>query len=40
MVDTMTLKVDVDFETVLKWILNSVEKAIRVIAKEMSVKGE
>jgi len=33
-------EVDVDFETALKWVLNSVERTIRVIAKEMGVKGE
>jgi len=33
-------EVDVDFETALKWVLNSVERTIRVIAKERGVRGE
>jgi len=33
-------EVDVDFETALKWVLNSVKRTIRVITKERGVKGE
>jgi len=31
---------DADFETALKWVLNSVERTVRVIAEELGVKGE